>query len=333
MDKEAVLQNLGTTPDGLGTEEAKKRLSQYGYNELKEKKRRTAWQMFLDEFKDIFILLLIAATMFSVIIGYYELTRNPELGFETFADAIVIGVIVILVAIAGFVQEYRAEKAIEALKKLAAPKARILRDGKESMIFAREVVPGDLLLVESGDTVPADARIIEAVELKTDEAVLTGESTPVNKDLIPVKPETPTADRKNMLFMATHTIYGRGKAVVVSTGMNTEFGKIAELVQTAEEEETPLERKLDSFAKKIAKVVVAVCVIIFALEAFDVVATGVLGIDGFIQAFMSSISLAISAVPEGLPAIVTITLALGAREFAKRNAIICLLYTSDAADE
>jgi len=287
--------------------------------------------MFLEEFKDIFILLLIAATIFSVIIGYYELTRNPELGFlETYADAITIGIIVILVTIAGFIQEYRAEKAIEALKKLAAPKARVLRDSKETMIFAREVVPGDLLVLEAGDTVPADARIVEGVELKTDEAVLTGESTPVNKSLDSVKPETPTADRKNMLFMATHTIYGRGKAVVVSTGMDTEFGKIAELVQTAEEEETPLERKLDSFAKKIAKVVVAVCVIIFALEAFDVVATRVLELEGFIQAFLSSISLAISAVPEGLPAIVTITLALGAREFARRNAIIRRLSSAES---
>jgi len=331
MDKESVLQTLKTSSTGLGTEEAERRLSEYGYNELKEKKRRTTLQMFLEEFKDVFILLLIVATVFSVIIGYYELMRNPELGFlETYADAITIGIIVLLVAIAGFVQEYRAEKAIEALKKLAAPKARVMRGGKEAMILAREVVPGDLLLLEAGDTVSADARIIEAVELKTDEAVLTGESTPVNKNLGTLKPETPTADRENMLFMATHTIYGRGKAVVVSTGMNTEFGKIAELVQTAEEEETPLERKLDSFAKKIAKVVVAVCIIIFALEAFDVVATGVLELEGFILAFMSAISLAISAVPEGLPAIVTITLALSAREFAKRNAIIRRLSSAES---
>jgi Ca2+-transporting ATPase len=331
LDKEEVVKTLKTSSSGLSTEEAKRRLSEYGYNELKEKKRRTAFQMFLEEFKDIFILLLIAATVFSVIIGYYELLRSPELGFlETYADAITIGIIVILVAVAGFVQEYRAEKAIEALKKLAAPKARVLRNGKEALIPAREVVPGDLLALEAGDTVSADARIIEVVELKADEAVLTGESTPVNKSLDPLKPDTPTADRKNMIFMATHTIYGRGRAVVVSTGMNTEFGKIAEMVQTAEEEETPLERKLDSFATKIAKVVVAVCVIIFALEAFDVVATGVLQVEGFIQAFLSSISLAISAVPEGLPAIVTITLALSAREYAKRNAIIRRLSSAES---
>jgi Ca2+-transporting ATPase len=331
MDKDSVLQALKSSQTGLSAEEAKRRLSEYGYNELKEKKRRTALQMFLEEFKDIFILLLIAATAFSVIIGYYELMQKPETGFlEAYADPLIIGIIIILVAIAGFVQEYRAEKAIEALKKLAAPRARVTRDGKETMIPAREVVPGDLLVLEAGDTVPTDARILEAVELKTDEAVLTGESTPVNKNLDILKPEAPTADRKNMLFMATHTIYGRGKAVVVSTGMQTEFGKIAELVQTAEEEETPLERKLDSFATKIAKVVVAVCVIIFALEAFDVVVTGTLEVEGFIQAFLSSISLAISAVPEGLPAIVTITLALSAREYAKRNAIIRKLSSAES---
>ena len=169
MDKEAVIQALKASPTGLSAEEAKRRLSEFGYNELLEKKRRTALQMFLEEFKDVFILLLIAATVFSVIIGYYEMMLNPEVGFlETYADAVTIGIIVLLVAIAGFVQEYRAEKAIEALKKLAAPKARVMRDGKEAMIFAREVVPGDLLVLEAGDTVPADARIIEVVELKTD---------------------------------------------------------------------------------------------------------------------------------------------------------------------
>ena len=331
MQKEEVLQTLKSGSTGLSSEEVRKRLAEYGFNELKEKKRRTALQMFLEEFKDIFILLLIAATVFSIIIGYYELMQNPSLGFlETYADAITIGIIVILVAIAGFVQEYRAEKAIEALKKLAAPRARVARDGKETMIPAREVVPGDILVLEAGDTVAADSRLLEAVELKTDEAVLTGESTPVNKSLEPVKPDSPTADRRNMLFMATHTIYGRAKACVVSTGMNTEFGKIAEMVQEAEEEETPLEKKLDNFAKKIAKVVVAVCVVIFALEAFDVIASRVLNIEGFIQAFLSSIALAISAVPEGLPAIVTITLALSAREYAKRHAIIRKLSSAES---
>jgi len=329
MKTDEVALNLKTSPNGLSNEEAKRRLTEYGYNELKEKKKRTALQMFLEEFKDIFIILLIVATVFSFAIGYYESLSNPTKGLETYSDAIVIGIIVLLVAIAGFVQEYRAEKALEALKKLTAPKARVIRDEKEEIIRAREVVPGDVLLIESGDSMPADARLIEAVELKTDEAVLTGESTPVKKSLGALKPDTPIAERSNMVFTATHAIYGRGKALVTSTGMNTEFGKIAELVQTAEEEETPLERKLNKFAKKIAMVVTAVCVIIFALEAFEALST-VFKIENFIEAFMSSISLAISAVPEGLPAIVTINLALGAREFAKRNAIIRKLSSAES---
>jgi Ca2+-transporting ATPase len=326
MDKEEVLQTIQSSPHGLSSEEAKQRLTKYGFNELKEKKRRTALQMFLEEFKDIFILLLIAATILSAIIGYYESLGTQQGFLETYTDTITILIIVVLVAVAGFIQEYRAEKAVEALKKLTAPKARVMRDGKEMIIPAREVVPGDILLLESGDTAPADARILEAIELKADEAVLTGESTPVNKSLDAVKPEAPIAERKNMLFMATHTIFGRGKAVVTSTGMSTEFGRIAELVQTAEEEETPLQKKLDKFAKKIAYVVVFLAAIIFVLELF---AEG-LKIKALIDAFMVSISLAISVVPEGLPAIVTITLALGAREFAKRHAIIRKLSSAES---
>jgi len=327
MDKESVLRTVKSSLSGLSSEEAKQRLSQYGYNELIERKKRTALQMFLEEFKDVFILLLLFATAASALIGYYDVLRGEAEGFlEAFTDTITIGIIVLLVAVAGFIQEYRAEKAVEALKKLAAPKARVMRDGKEMIIPAREVVPGDLLLLESGDTVPADARLLEAVELKSDEAVLTGESTPVRKELESIRPEAPVAERKNMLFMATHTIYGRGKAVVTTTGMNTEFGKIAELVQTAEEEETPLQKKLDRFAKKIAYAVVALAALIFVLELF---AEG-LNIKALIDSFLISISLAISVVPEGLPAIVTITLALGAREFAKRHAIIRKLSSAES---
>jgi Ca2+-transporting ATPase len=326
MQKDEVLQTLKSALNGLSGEEVRQRLAQYGFNELKEKKRRTALQMFLGEFKDIFILLLIAATILSAVIGYYESIGTQQGFLETYTDTITILIIVVLVAVAGFIQEYRAEKAVEALKKLTAPKARVLRDGKEMIIPAREIVPGDVLLLESGDTVPADARILESVELKADEAVLTGESIPVAKSLDIVKQEAPIAERKSMLFMATHTIFGRGKAVVTSTGMNTEFGRIAEMVQTAEEEETPLQKKLDRFAKKIAYVVVILAAIIFMLELF---AEG-LQIKALIDAFLVSISLAISVVPEGLPAIVTITLALGAREFAKRHAIIRKLSSAES---
>jgi len=331
MEVGDVLKELEVRHEGLSSQEAIERVKRYGPNEIKRMKRRTALRMFLNEFKDIFILLLIAATIFSAIIGYYDVITGEAEGFlEAMADAIIIGAIVILVAITGFIQEYRAEKAMEAMKKLTAPKARVIRDGQEIVIPAREIVPGDILALESGDHVPADARIIEAIELKTSEAVLTGESAPVNKNVMPVESDAPISERKNTLFTATHVVYGRGKAVVTSTGMSTEFGKIAEMVQTAEEEETSLQRKLDKFAGKIAKVVVAVCVVILALEAFDVVASGALNIEGFIQAFMSSISLAISAVPEGLPAIVTVALALGAREFAKRNALVRRLSSAES---
>jgi Ca2+-transporting ATPase len=328
MKIEEVFQELNVSRDGLSSQEARERLAKYGYNEIRKVKRRTALHMFLDEFKDVFILLLIVATIFSAIVGYYEILQGEEF-MEAYADTITISAIIILCAVTGFVQEYRAEKAVEALKRLAAPKARVIRDGKEIIIPAKEVVPGDILVLEEGDYVPADARLIEVVELKANEAILTGESTPVDKELTVLKEETPISERRNMVFSATHIVYGRGRAVVAATGMNTEFGKIAERVQTAEEEETPLQEKLDRFAGKIAKVVVAVCVLIFALEAFEVIMKMHFEAEGFIQAFMSSISLAISAVPEGLPAIVTIALALGARELAKRNAIVRRLSSAE----
>jgi len=323
LSEEEVLRKLNTDLKGLSQREAEERLKKYGYNELAEKKGRTALQMLISQFKDVFILLLIFAAAFSIVVGYFESLHDPSVGFlESYTDAITIIVIVVMCVIAGFVQEFRAEKALEALKKLAAPKARVIRDGKVTVIPAREVVPGDILVLEAGDRVPADARIVEAIELRANEAILTGESTPVDKQVAAVEPSASISERKNMVFSATHIVYGRGKAAVVATGMNTEFGKIARMVQEAEEEKTPLERKLDSFASKIAKIVIAVCIVIFALEVFEVIAQASFDINGFMQAFMSSIALAISAVPEGLPAIVTITLALGARELARRNAII-----------
>lgn len=328
---EEVTSELNTTSKGLTTQEAQERIKKYGSNELIAKKRRTALHMFLDEFKDVFILLLIAATIISAIIGYYDVVTGAAEGvMEAFADALIIGIIVLLVAITGFVQEFRTEKALDAMKKLTAPKARVIRDGEETIIPAKDLVPGDILALESGDQVPADARVIEAIELKANEAVLTGESTPVTKGTSPVKDDAPISERKNMLFTATHVVYGRGKAAVITTGMNTEFGKIAEMVQTTEEGQTPLQKKLNKFASKLAKIVIGVCVLIFALEVFDVIRTGQLLVNDFILAFMSAISLAISAVPEGLPAIVTVALALGAREFAKRNAIVRKLSSAES---
>jgi len=329
MDIHEVIRELNTSLNGLSGEEAKKRLEKYGYNEIKTIKRKTPLQMFLDEFKDIFILLLIAASIFSAIIGFWELSHGGEF-MESFADVITIIAIVMLCAITGFIQEYRAEKAIEALKKMTAPKARVIRDGGIKIIPAREIVPGDIIILEEGDRIPADARIIESIELRTNEAILTGESTPVVKEPTTIREDTHIGERRNMVFSATHVVHGRGRAIVVATGMNTEFGKIAEMVQTVEEEETPLQRKLNDFASKIAKIVVAVCAVIFILEGLEVAMQMKFEVEGFIQAFMSSIALAISAVPEGLPAIVTIALALGARELAKRNAIIRKLSAAES---
>ena len=317
MEIDEVMGELNVTHEGLTSQQAQERLKKYGYNELVAKKRKSALNMFLREFKDIFILLLIAATILSAILG--DIT-----------EATIIGAIVILVAITGFVQEYRAEKAIEAMKKLTAPKSHVIRDGKEIAIPAREIVPGDILALESGDHIAADARVLETIELKTNEAILTGESTPVKKVLATLSEEAAISERRNMVFTATHVVYGRGKALVTSTGMGTEFGKIAEMVQAAQEEISPLQRKLDKFAKKIAKVVVAVVMVIFALEIFEAVAQGQFAISKFTDALLSSISLAISAVPEGLPAIVTVALALGAREFARRNAIVRKLSSAES---
>jgi Ca2+-transporting ATPase len=308
---EDALEELQADALGLTDEEVEQRVQKYGLNELKEVKRVTPLQIFINQFKDIFVIMLLIATAISFALG------------ET-TDAITIAAIVVLNSIVGFVQEYRSEKAMEAMRKLTAPKARLMRNGKEVMVPAKEVVPGDIVLLESGDRVPADCRLMEVVELRTDEAVLTGESTQVDKQIAPVREDAPVADRRNMLFTATHVTYGRGKALVTSTGMQTEFGKIAEMVQAVETEETPLKMKLDAFAKKLGMIIVAACVLIFVLELLDPARPGAL-----IDSFITAVALAVSAVPEGLPAVVTVSLALGARELAKRNAIIRKLASAE----
>ncbi len=317
---EQVLSELKVDHQGLNSGEAKRRLEECGYNELKAKKGITPLQIFLNQFKDVFVIMLLIATVISFLIG-------------EIVDAVTIAIIVILNSVVGFYQEYRSEKAMEAMKKLTAPKARVFRDGNETIIDAREIVPGDIVLLEAGDRVPADARLIETVDLKADEAVLTGESTDVTKDLSVVKEDTPIADRKNSVFMATHLTYGRGKAVITATGMKTEFGKIAELVQTMEVEESPLKQKLERFAKKLGIIIVALTAVIFALELYEIFILGVSHsadvIANVLDAFEVSIALAVSAVPEGLPAIVTVSLALGARELAKRNAILRKLSSAE----
>ncbi|MGQ9513968.1 MAG: cation-translocating P-type ATPase [Thermoproteota archaeon] len=317
---ESIMEMLKTSHQGLTDEEAKKRLQEYGFNELMERKRVTPLQIFLRQFKDIFVIMLLVATGISFLIG------------ET-TDAATISAIVVLNSVVGFVQEYRSEKAMEAMKKLTSPKARVLRNGREEVIPAREVVPGDIVSLEAGDRIPADGQLLEVVDIKVDEAVLTGESTPVEKIVGTIEENAPVSERKNSIFMATHVIYGRGKAVITSTGMNTEFGKIAEMVQAMEEEETPLKQKLDRFAKKLGIGVIAICAIIFALELYEIFVLGIHesseAMRNIISAFETSVALAVSAVPEGLPAVVTVSLTLGARELAKRNAVIRKLSSAE----
>lgn len=320
MDIEEVMRTLKTSREGLSSEETERRLREFGYNELVERERVTPLEIFLNQLKDVFVIMLLIATAISFLIGQI-------------VDASTIAVIVILNSVVGFVQEYRSEKAMEAMKKLTAPKARVLRDGEERIVPAREVVPGDIAMLEEGDRIPADGRLMEVVELKTDEAVLTGESTPVGKTTEIVDEKAPVADRKNAVFMATHIIYGRGKAVITSTGMQTEFGKIAEMVQAVEEEETPLKQKLERFAKKLGIIIVVICAVIFIMELYEIfilqIHAEAEAIENIVKAFAVSVALAVSAVPEGLPAVVTVSLALGARELAKRNAIIRKLASAE----
>jgi len=316
LEKEKLLDSLKSNEAGLSDEEAEQRLKEYGPNELTAKEGISPLQIFLGQFKDIFVMMLLFAIIVSVAIG--ELV-----------DAATIATIVILNAIVGFIQEYRSEKAMEAMKNLTAPKARVLRNGKELIIPSRDVVPGDIVLLEAGDRIPADARLLDVVDLKTDEAILTGESTAVSKMDGVLAEKTPVADRNNSIFMATHITYGRGKAIITSTGMGTEFGKVAKMVQSVEKVDTPLKQKLTKFAKKLGMIIVIVCAIIFALELYEIFFLKTGGITDILEAFEVAIALAVSAVPEGLPAVVTVSLALGARELAKRNALIRKLSSAE----
>ncbi|WNZ30059.1 MAG: cation-translocating P-type ATPase [Candidatus Bathyarchaeota archaeon] len=317
MKEDEVLRSLQSDLKGLTKEEVELRLQKFGYNELEKPKRVSPLQIFLSQFKNIFVIMLLGAIIISAIVGWYEtqISIEPRLALESYVDAIAIGAIVILNAIVGFVQEYRSEKAMEAMEKLTAPKARLLRAGKEIIISAKEVVPGDILLVETGDRIAADGRLLEAVDLSINEAILTGESASVDKNTSTLSSATAVSDRKNMVFMGTHITQGRGKVIVTSTGMNTQFGKIAKMMQVVEKEEIPLKLKLDSFAKKLGIIVVIASLVVIALE---LIRLGTIEI----ETFMTSVALAVSAVPEGLPAIVTVTLALGARELSKQNAVI-----------
>lgn len=302
-----VAEHLKTHLDkGLTSEEAKKRLEKYGYNELVGKKGPTLLEMLIGQFKDFLVLILIAASIISILVG--EVT-----------DAVVILIIVVLNAVLGVAQESRASKALEALKKMAAPTALVIRDGQRKEVPARELVPGDIVLLEAGDYVPADLRLIESINLKIEEASLTGESVPVEKNADTVfNEEIPLGDRKNSAFMSTIITYGRGRGIVVATGMKTEIGMIAEMLETYEEEETPLQKKLAEFGKMLGIISLVVVGIVFALGLFRG--------ENLLEMFMTSISLAVAAIPEGLPAIVTIVLAIGMQRMIQRHSIIKKLH-------
>jgi Ca2+-transporting ATPase len=302
METQETLQTLSTKETGLTQEDVKKRLLEYGPNELKKERGKSPVKLFIEQFADILIVILLVATLLSLALG------------EIY-DAILIFAIVIASAVLGFMEEYRSEKAIEALKKMTAPTAMVLRDGREVKVDATEIVPGDIVLLYTGDKIPADARLIEAINLKTDEAPLTGESTPVNKDVAPLAENTGLNDRRNSVFTGTVVVYGRGKSVVTSTGMNTEFGKIAKMVQTTVEEETPLEKRMASVGKWLGIFMIVVCLMVAVI---GILLKG----RGVLEMILWGVSLAVAAVPEALPAIVTGALAVGVYRMAKVNSIV-----------
>lgn len=296
-----VLKELQTTEGGLRQEEAEERVKRYGYNELEEGKKISVLTIFLGQFKDFLMLILMLAVIVSFLIG------------ET-ADAIVISIILVASGALGFFQEYRAEKSLELLKKMSSPKAKVIREGIERIIDTNELVPGDVILLEVGDKVPADCRIIKSYNLSIDESVLTGESVPVTKTSETLTENLPLAERKNLVFSGTIVTFGRSICVIYATGMNTEFGKIAKMIQSVKKEMTPLQKNLEGVGKVLGVSALIICFLVAAL--------GILRGYEPVEMFIWGVSLAVAAVPEALPAVVTITLALGVQRMVKRNAII-----------
>lgn len=312
---EEVLKEQNSSQEGLSTGEARERLSRYGKNELEKGRKTSLLQRFLKELADPMIIILIVAAAISGITAFYE--------GESFADVIIILSVVVINAVLGVVQESKAEAAIEALQEIAAATSKVLRDGKVTVLKSDELVPGDVVLLEAGDAVPADGRIIESASLKIEEAALTGESVPANKiagllKLDSSEKDVPLGDRKNMAYMGSTVVYGRGKMVITGTGMKTEMGKIAEALSMAQDEATPLQIKLNQLSKILTVLVIGICIVIFAVGLFR---AGISS-DTILSTFMVAVSLAVAAIPEGLVAVVTIVLSIGVTNMSKRNAII-----------
>ena len=310
MEAAAALAELDTdAARGITMEEAQRRLAQHGPNELTHEEKASPWHLFFNQFKNVLILILIIATVLSAFVGEY-------------VDAAIILVIIVFCAVLGFVQEFRAERALEALKNMLTPMITVLRDGQEMEVASRELVPGDILVLEAGDRIPADARIVENHSLQCDEAPLTGESLPVVKELNPARSGAQVGDRRCMMFTGTTVTYGRGKAVVCDTGMRTEFGKIAQEVAAVTQEKTPLERRTEEIGKWLGIITLGICVLVVGVSIGRELIAETFSFAAMLPIMLFAIALAVAAVPEALAAIVTGALAIAMHEMAKRNALV-----------
>ncbi len=308
---EEVLEELKTTDKGLTQREAAARQEKYGPNKLKEAAKATALQRFFKQLKDPMLIILLAAAAVSAATDF--------IAGESFTESIIILVVVLLNAILGVIQESKAEAAIEALQTMTAAKCKVLRDEKTEVLESSNLVPGDVVILEAGDAVPADGRLIECASLKIEEAALTGESTPENKTVETIVKDVTLGDRENMCYMGSTVVYGRGKAIITSTGMNTEMGKIAGVLSKTEQEETPLQKKLSQLGKMLSKAVLGICIFIFI---FDLIVSGEFTIQSVLKNFMVAVSLAVAAIPEGLATVVTVVLSIGVTNMSKRNAVV-----------
>jgi Ca2+-transporting ATPase len=308
-----VLKALGTSRNGLSQDEARARLKRYGPNELAAEKPVAAWKKFLAQFRDVLVILLLVATAISLGLWFHE--RESPLPYEAMA----IFAVVLLNAVMGYIQEARAETAVAALRQMAASQARVIRDGQRLNISSKDLVPGDIILIEEGDTIPADARVVHSTALHAAEASLTGESIPVAKATGPIEGEVPVGDRHNMVFSGTAATYGHGRAVVVATGMETEMGRIAGMLRSAPPETTPLQNELDRTGKLLGLIVVIIAIVMILTI---VVIEDLSGLTAIFDVLILGVALAVAAVPEGLPAVVTAVLSLGVQRMARRNAIV-----------
>ena len=307
-----ILTELESSASGLSEEQAEERLERYGENKLAEVKKTTVLQRFFQQLKDPMLLILLAAAAVSAV--------TNALSGESFTEVFIILVVVLLNAVLGVIQESKAEAAIEALQSMTAAKCKVLRGGELKVIESSRVVPGDVVVLEAGDAVPADGRLLESASLKIEEAALTGESVPVNKAVeVIFDGDVPLGDRRNMCYMGSTVVYGRGRAVVTATGMGTEMGRIAGVLAQTEQEQTPLQRKLSQLGGVLSKLVLGICVFIFV---FDLLVAGDFSLDSVLRTFMVAVSLAVAAIPEGLATVVTVVLSIGVTNMSKRNAVI-----------